>query len=290
MQEINLTAKLSTGGSVPPVIDELSVTRNGTYTPGSGVDGFSPVIVDVPQSGGVIESKTITENGTYTAGSGVDGFNPVTVQVAPLLEDRYFNANGQYGPTEGYDGIRFLTVEVPVPTITPITLTENGTYTDPHGNGCNPITVNVQSPKNILFTKFQENNMSINIGLFGDVNTVWDGGSAQIGGTIQGTTDIGQFDTIKVKGTITNSFAKVNNNTLPRTQFVVGVTDEAFNTIILVDYNTGNHIIAREDVTLYDKSSEVSIDFNLDISSINSGYFFVSLLGITIEDLVLEFV
>ena len=80
MQEINLIGKLSTGGSVPPVIDELSVTRNGTYTPGSGVDGFSPVIVDVPQHG-VIESKTITENGTYTPGSGVDGFSPVVVNV-----------------------------------------------------------------------------------------------------------------------------------------------------------------------------------------------------------------
>lgn len=290
MQEVNLIGRLSTGGSYVPVIEPKAITENGTYSAPEGVDGFNPVTVNVSAGSSTIEPKTILENGTYNAPVGVDGFNPVTVQVAPLLEDRYFNANGQYGPTEGYDGIRFLTVEVPVPTITPITLTENGTYTDPHGNGCNPITVNVQSPKNILFNKFQESNMSINIGLFGDINTVWDGGSAQIGGTIQGNTDIGQFDTIKVKGTITNSYAKVNNSDLPRVQFVVGVTDIVFNNIILVDYNTSTHIVAREDVTLYDKGTEVSIDFNLDISSINSGYFFVSLLGITIEDLVLEFV
>ena len=290
MQEVNLIGKLSTGGTYVPVINPKTITENGTYTAPEGVDGYNPVTVNVSASSSTIEPKTITENGTYNAPVGIDGFNPVTVQVAPLLEDRYINANGQYDPTEGYDGIRRLTVEVPVPSISPVTLTENGVYTDPLGNGYNPITVNVQKPKNILFNKFQESNMIIKIGLYGDINSVWDGGNAQIGGSIQGSSDIGAYNTIKVKGTITNSYAKVNNSNLPRVQFVVGVTDIVFNSIILVDYNTANHIIAREDVTLYDKELEVPIDFSLDISGINSGYFFVSLLGITINDLELEFV
>ncbi|WP_288887787.1 Ig-like domain-containing protein [uncultured Eubacterium sp.] len=98
----------------------------------------------------VIEPKTITENGTYTAPEGVDGYNPIDVLVSPLLEDRYINANGQYGPTEGYDGIRRLTVEVPVPSISPVTITENGTYTNPSGNGYNPITVNVPASTTII--------------------------------------------------------------------------------------------------------------------------------------------
>ena len=91
------------------VIRSLSVTENGTYTAPSGVDGYSPVTVNVPEPTGtktitsngthdvkdyasaqvnvpdvpaVTESLTVTENGTYTPASGVDGFDSVTVNVA----------------------------------------------------------------------------------------------------------------------------------------------------------------------------------------------------------------
>ena len=177
----------------------------------------------------VIESKTITENGTYTAPSGVDGFSPVVVNV---------------------------------PTFTPI----RGLY-------------------NKLFI---EGDMDFNFGLYGDLKSIWSGRTANIGCTLQGTIDIGSYNNIHVTGHITNSFAKVNNNNLARTQFVVGLTDQIFTSIILVDYNTGNHIIARSDTTLYNKESAiVDIDINLDISEVNSGYLFVSLLGISIDNLVI---
>lgn len=91
------------------VIRSLSVTENGTYTAPSGVDGYSPVTVNVPEPTGtktitangthdvaayasaqvnvpvqepVTEALTVTENGTYTPDSGVDGFDSVTVNVA----------------------------------------------------------------------------------------------------------------------------------------------------------------------------------------------------------------
>ena len=34
------------------VIQSLSITANGTYTAPTGVDGYSPVVVNVPSSGG----------------------------------------------------------------------------------------------------------------------------------------------------------------------------------------------------------------------------------------------
>lgn len=113
MQEVNLIGVLSTSESGRlPVIEPKTITENGTYTAGSGIDGFSPVIVNVPQS-------------------------------APLLEDKYINENGLYGPSEGYDGIRSVNVDVSIPSIVPLTITENGTYESSGGSGFNPITVNV---------------------------------------------------------------------------------------------------------------------------------------------------
>lgn len=59
-------------GGDDPVIESLSVTANGTYTAGEGVDGYSPVTVALP-----LTEKTITENGIYapTASAGYDMVN-----------------------------------------------------------------------------------------------------------------------------------------------------------------------------------------------------------------------
>ena len=49
---IDFDSKNKGGGSKPPVVEQLSVTTNGTYNAPSGVDGFSPVEVNVAQGGG----------------------------------------------------------------------------------------------------------------------------------------------------------------------------------------------------------------------------------------------
>ena len=71
-----------------PVIESKSITANGTYTAPEGVDGYSPITVNVPTPTPVIESKSITANGTYTAPEGVDGYSPITVNV-PLPQNAY---------------------------------------------------------------------------------------------------------------------------------------------------------------------------------------------------------
>ena len=51
--------EISGGGQF--VTEPLNITSNGTYTPGQGVDGFSTVTVDVPQSVTGYTEKEVTE-------------------------------------------------------------------------------------------------------------------------------------------------------------------------------------------------------------------------------------
>ena len=98
-------------------LESLNVTANGSYTPSEGVDGFSDVTVSVPERIPVTESLSVMENGTYEPSEGIDGYDRVVVDV-PLI----------------------------TPEIEPLTVTQNGTYTA-DGDGFNPVTVNVEVPK-----------------------------------------------------------------------------------------------------------------------------------------------
>ena len=54
------------------------ITDNGTHN----VKEYESVNVQIEQTAPVIEPLEITENGTYTAPNGVDGYSPITVNVA----------------------------------------------------------------------------------------------------------------------------------------------------------------------------------------------------------------
>lgn len=146
----SVAGNIAFSGGTPAVIQEKNITENGTYNAPSGVDGFNPVVVNVPTPQPVIQSKNITENGTYSAPSGVDGFSPINVNVQPNLIDKVITGNGTYTPPSGYDGFSEVTVDVPIRSEQPITITENGVFNVPSNKVYNPITVNVTNAVPII--------------------------------------------------------------------------------------------------------------------------------------------
>jgi len=94
----------------------------------------------------VIQSKTITENGTYNVPSGIDGFNPVVVNVPsqePNIQERVFASNGTFNPPEGVDGYAPVIIDVPMKEEITLNATMNGTYTPSEGRVYNNVVVNV---------------------------------------------------------------------------------------------------------------------------------------------------
>lgn len=94
-RDIIVTAE---GGAVAePIIQPLEITNNGTYTAPEGVDGYSPISVNVPIPNGYIKpsgTKEITENGTHDA----KAYESVSVNV-PIPEG-YIQPNGTLDVTE----------------------------------------------------------------------------------------------------------------------------------------------------------------------------------------------
>lgn len=103
------------GGGAAPAIEPLEITENGTYTAPDGVDGYSPVTVNVPIPNGYIKPSgaiNITENGTYDVAEKASAVVSIPEREI-VLQDKTIEANGTYSADEGYDGLGQVTVNVP---------------------------------------------------------------------------------------------------------------------------------------------------------------------------------
>ena len=137
------------GGGGEAVLQLLTATANGTYTPATGYDGFSQVMVNVPEP--TLIQKSVTENGVYDPGDdNADGFSEVTVAVpVPTLIQKRVSQNGVYDPgDDNADGFSEVTVAVPAPTLIQKRVTQNGVYDagDDSADGYSEVTVAVPAP------------------------------------------------------------------------------------------------------------------------------------------------
>lgn len=110
-------ASIETGGSTTPsspIIESLSVTENGTYTAPDGVDGYSPIVVEVPIPEGYIKPNgtlTIDKNGTYDVTEKASAVVSIPEKEI-VLQNKTIEANGTYSADAGYDGLGQVTVNV----------------------------------------------------------------------------------------------------------------------------------------------------------------------------------
>lgn len=99
---------ITADGGAEPVIKPLVVAENGTYTAPDGVDGYSPVTVNVPERTPVVVPLVANENGTYSAQEGTDGYSEVTVEVP--LSPLSVTKNGEYVAEKGgYSSVKVNT-------------------------------------------------------------------------------------------------------------------------------------------------------------------------------------
>ena len=125
------------------------------------MDGFAPVIVDVPIPPQPTDTPlTITNNGVTNSPAGVR-HTPITVAIPPpVLVTKNITQNGEYTPAAGEDGFNKAIVNVPPtpPVIQAKNITQNGTYPAPAGvDGFAPVIVDV--PQGAILTEEQKNDI-----------------------------------------------------------------------------------------------------------------------------------
>ena len=224
----------SGGTTRPPVLEELNVTDNGTYTPSTGVDGFNPVNVDV-QPNLQTKSVEITANGqsSVVADSSFDGLDSVN-----------------------------LDINVPIPTFTTeeLSVASNGTYT-PSTDGYSKVSVNVQPNLQTKSVEITANGQSTVV-----ADSSFDGlESVDINVNVPIPTFTTEEKNITANGTYTPStdgYSKVTVNVQPKLQ--------AKTTTTTITSNGTSTISVTPDAN-YDGLSSASVTITTNVESSGGG-------------------
>lgn len=258
MQEINLIGKITAGGS-RPVMESLSVTENGNYTPGEGVDGFNRVNVNVQP---VLETLTATENGIYTPGTGKDGFSSVEVDVpAPTHKSMTITQNGVYLPlNENVDYFDDITVNVPFTfDFLPAT----------------PSSMNI----------YKESSMAFSQDLIANkMDTIWSSGS-MVGLSFNGTYNLKGFNKLIVDvDNIGTTYALAD-----RFQFNCGLLNQPFSSYVLLNYNTSSIMI---DYVMASSSEYYMQSFHgeIDIPANTDCYAYIACCGVNASGIKVQII
>ena len=157
------------GGGVDPgdiVLRTLNVSQNGTTNAPSGT-AYNKVVANVPNtyaasdegkvvSNGALVSQTahaeVTQNGTIDTTTN----NSVTVNVpqgsTPTgTKQISISQNGTTTEDVSAYASAEITVAVPVPTLTALSATDNGTYTAPSGTAYNSVVVAIPTATGVTF-------------------------------------------------------------------------------------------------------------------------------------------
>lgn len=107
MNIISYAIGLNSGGSKEPVLESISITANGTYTPDAGIDGYNSVSVSVPQEGAPT-AEELTFTGEELANSGFSG------KTSGVLASHFFDKINFNNITSLYKAQFFANANAPI--------------------------------------------------------------------------------------------------------------------------------------------------------------------------------
>ena len=251
-------------------LEEKTITENGTYYPSANKDGFSKVVVNVPQPQPVLASINIEENGTYTPPEGTDGYNNIKVEVPqpqPVYEtlNETITENGEYTytPSSGKDAFSSATINVNV---------------DTHDNY-------VQTPRYIAYKE-----ASMNIAYNYDNIAITYTNGVQLGCSLNGIVNLSGKNFTKLKYKITTGDCYDHMNSQNVRPFIIGITNQVRTAYVYASQTTAPNFFTAYNVHDVNDINK-TITGEIDISNITGDmYLLVVATGwnVTIDNIILE--